>query len=94
MARRTSRALDAVDEATLVRFEEVQGETLVASEKIVAVQRLAQTGMGGQALLHRMAEVYAAADPVLLDDVRFFGDIAKIAAGEIIADTVAELRQL
>ena len=88
VSRRTARALTNLEERTLLRVADVQGEGYVATEKVKEVDRLVREAMTGQAMLRKWGEVLSTNDPVTAGDMLFLGDIAKMAKGEIIADTV------
>ncbi len=88
LSRRTSRALTTLEERTLLRVADVQATGYVQTEKVKEVDRLVREGMTGQAMLRKWGDVLATDDPLTAGDMIFLGDIAKMATGEIIADTV------
>ncbi len=88
MSRRTSKALTALEERTLVRAAGVQAEGYVQIEKTKEIDRLAREAISGQAMLRRWADTLAAGDPFLADEMKFFTDMARLGKGEIIADTI------
>lgn len=88
VSRPTGRALAALDESSLVRVAGVEAECYVQVEKMKAVDHLARTAMGGQAMLRRWADTLAAGDPFVADELKFFTDVARMGKGEIIADTI------
>jgi hypothetical protein len=87
-------AVTRIEQQTLVRCAEVEGESIVQGEKLREVDRLAHDAMSGQALLYAWEGHWAGDDPVLRSELHFFSDVAKVAKGEIIADTVMSLRRL
>ncbi len=91
--RNTQRALAQVNQETLVRVAKVQGEAIVQGEKIHEIDRLAHDAMNGQALLYGWETHLAGDDPVLRNELHFFSDMAKLAKGEVIADTIVALRR-
>jgi hypothetical protein len=80
--------LDVVGHRTLVRMAEVQGESLVQTEKVCEIDHLTRAAMGGQAMLRTWADTLAHGDVFLADELKFFTDVAKMGKGEIIADTI------
>ncbi len=86
--RQTSRALASLEQRTVVRLADVQAEGLVAVEKTRELDHLTRTAMGGQAMPRRWADTLAAGDPFVADDLKYFTDLARMAKGEVIADTV------
>jgi hypothetical protein len=88
--RRTSRALSTVQRNTLVRMASVQAYAIVQNEKLHEIDRLTREAMSGQAMLSRWAATLAQGDPFLVDDLKFFTDVAKMGKGEIIADTISD----
>ncbi len=88
-SRQTTRALARLEHQTLVRLAGVQAEGLVQMEKAREIDQLAREAMTGQAMLRRWADTLAAGDPFVADELKVFGDIARAAKAEIIADTVA-----
>ena len=82
----------AIEHRTIVRIANIQAEGFVATEKSREVDRLAHTAMSGQALLKGWANQLAGNDLGLIDDMRFFTDMAKLGKGEIIADAIDTFR--
>lgn len=91
--RRTARELTSIERQTLTRIASVRGHTLVQAEKVNEIDRLTREAMSGQAMLTRWSQTLAQGDPFITDDLKFFTDIAKMAKGEIIADTVSSFSQ-
>ncbi|HVF74604.1 MAG TPA: hypothetical protein VM938_06105 [Acidimicrobiales bacterium] len=88
LLRQTGRNLARVEHRTIVRLANVQAEGLVQSEKLHEVDHLTRQAMSGQAMLARWRDTLAAGDPFVTDELKFFTDIARMAKGEIIADTI------
>lgn len=91
--RRTARALVTIERETLTRMARVRGDAVVQVEKTHEIDRLAREAMSGQAMLTRWGQTLAQGDPFIADDLKFFSDIAKMAKGEIIADTATSFCQ-
>jgi hypothetical protein len=91
--RRTSRALSTVQRNTLMRMASVQAHAIVQTEKLHEIDRLSREAMSGQAMLNRWAATLAQGDPFLVDELKFFSDIAKMGKGEVIADTISDFCQ-
>lgn len=85
--RRAARELAVVERQTVTRMARVRGDAIVQSEKVHEIDRLAREAMSGQAMLTRWGQTLAQGDPFINDDLKFFTDLAKMAKGEIIADT-------
>jgi hypothetical protein len=94
IVRDSQRALAQINQDTLIRVAQVQGEGIVQGEKLHEIDRLAHDAMAGQALLYGWETHLAGEDPVLRHELHFFSDMAKLAKGEVIADTVASLRRI
>jgi len=92
--RQSQLAAARIEQQTLVRCAEVQGEGIVQGEKLHEIDRLVHDAMSGQALLYGWECHLAGEDPVLRSELRYFADTAKLAKGEVIADTVTSLRRL
>lgn len=88
-SRQTSRALARLDHQTLMRLAAVQADGLVQAEKLYEIDHLAREAMTGQTLLRRWADTLAAGDPFVADELKVFGDLARVAKSEIISDTIA-----
>jgi hypothetical protein len=88
ITRRTSRALTALEERTIVRMAVVQAEGMVQGEKVREIDHLTREAMSGQAMLRKWADTLAHGDPLLHDELQFFSDMARMGKGEIIADTI------
>lgn len=91
--RRTARSLSTIEHQTLTRMARVRGEAMVQVEKSHEIDRLVREAMSGQAMLTRWSQTLAQGDPFIVDDLRFFADLAKMAKGEIIADTASSFCQ-
>ena len=85
-SRRSRQVVAGVNEQNVVRAADIRGEALVQGERLRSIDRLAREAVGGQALLNGSQKHLAAGDLVLYDDLKFFGDMAKLAKGEVIAD--------
>lgn len=91
--RRTARSLSTIERQTLTRMARVRGDAMVQVEKTHEIDRLAREAMTGQAMLTRWSQTLAQGDPFIADDLKFFSDLAKMAKGEIIADTASSYCQ-
>lgn len=92
LPRATSRALQAIDQRTIVRVGELHAEATVEVEKVDQVDRLVDKAMMSHAFLHARANALAGNDPLLGDELRFFTDMSRLAKGELIADFVDRVR--
>jgi hypothetical protein len=88
VSRASGRALTQVEERTLIRIARVQSEGMVQGEKIRELTHLGRNAETDHALLYKWANTLAAGDPMLHDELRFFGDMVRMGMGEIIADTI------
>jgi len=91
--RRTARGLNSIQRRTVLRMAEVQGHAMVQTEKVHEIDRLTREAMSGQAMLNQWASTLAQGDPFMVDDLKFFRDLAKMGKGEIIADTISDFCQ-
>jgi len=91
--RRTTRALIALEQQTVVRAAAVQAHAIVQNEKLHEIDHLTREAMSGQALLNQWAGTLAHGDPFLADELKFFTDVARMGKGEIIADTISDFCQ-
>ena len=92
--RAVTRGLGVISFQTTMRIASVQGDGIVQSEKMREVDRVTQAAMNGQALLAKWRDTLAGADPMLQDELKFFTDVARMGKGEIILDTISNLRRL
>lgn len=88
LERSTLVQMVSIQSRTMVRTATVQSESIVATAKIQEMDRLAREAMSGQAMLRRWADTLAQNDPFLADELKFFTDTARLAKGEILADTM------
>lgn len=72
----------------LARAHQAHVDGSVAAVKLTEIDRLARVAMSGQLMLNRWALTLAEGDPMAVDDLRFFSDIAKMGKGELIANTI------
>ena len=84
----SSWQLSSMERRTRYRLAAVQAESFVQQAKINEVQHVVREAMNGQALLHGWANTLAAGDPLLGEEMRYFTELSRLGAGEIIADTV------
>lgn len=91
--RRTARGLSSIERQTILRIANVQGHAMVQTEKVHEIDRLTREAMSGQAMLNQWASTLAQGDPFMVDDLKFFRDLAKMGKGEIIADTISDYCQ-
>lgn len=89
LPRPTAKALARLEHQTTMRLANVQAEAIVQNEKLHEIDRLSREAMSGQAMLRRWADTLAAGDPFLADELKFFGDLARMGKGEVIADTIS-----
>lgn len=82
------RDLARAERQMIVRQANVQVEEAVQVEKLHAIDHLAREAMIGQAMLQRWGSTLAAGDPFVSEDMKLYLDIAKLAKGEILSDTV------
>src|SRR5579862_8350642 len=89
--RQGQLALARIQQTTLLRCAEVQAEAIVQGEKLHEIDRLVDDAISDQAFLYAREGHWAGEDPVLRSDLHFFSDMAKLAKGELIGDTVTVL---
>ncbi|HLX87236.1 MAG TPA: hypothetical protein VKR22_02070 [Acidimicrobiales bacterium] len=92
--RQGQLALARIQQTTLLRCAEVQAEAIVQGEKLHEIDRLVDDAISDQAFLYAREGHWAGEDPVLRSDLHFFSDMAKLAKGELIGDTVTVLRRI
>jgi hypothetical protein len=88
LSRQTVRELAVVERRTLVRLANVQAEGIVQTEKLKEAGHVAREGMSTQAMLGQWRDVLAHGDLLTADELRFYTDLFRVGAGEIIADTI------
>jgi hypothetical protein len=88
LLRQTTRALDRLDQRSVLRVAAVQAEGMVQTEKVHEIDHLTREAMTGHAMLSQFRDVLAHGDLLLADELRFFSDMARIGSGEVIADTI------
>lgn len=94
MSRRLSKALAQMQGSTLVRQAAVRGEAIVAREKVDELAFVTWKAMDAHVMLDAWAHHRAGENPVLLDELRFFKDTARLGMGEIVADVVDKFRRM
>ncbi len=94
LPRRINRDLAEIEGGTLLRVASVRGEAMVGREKLDEIDFLTWKAMSGHVMLDGWAKHLAGENPVLLDELRFFKDTARLGKGEVIADTIDKFRRM
>jgi hypothetical protein len=94
LPRQAERAIARIEGGTVVRATLVRAEAIVAAEKMEEIDFLTWKAMSGHAMLRGWAHQLADDDPVLLDELRFFKDTARLGKGEIVADVIDKFRHI
>ena len=92
--RRLARELVEVESKTIVRIAQVQSEGLIHTEKLREVDRLAREAMTGHVMLVAWSNHLAGESPVLVDELRFFTEMARLGKGELLADSIETFRKV
>jgi hypothetical protein len=89
-----TRGLETAQGKTLIRGADVHNEAIVAGGKVDELTFVALKAMSNHAMLDGWSNQLAGDNPVLADDLRFYKDMARLGAGEVIADLVDKFRRL
>lgn len=88
------RSVTAIESAAIQRLAAVRANEAVDTEKLNAIDHFTQVAMDGQVFLRARANHLAGDDILMAEELRFFTDSAKLAKGQVIADSVRRLRYL
>lgn len=92
--RRTAMSLASIERNTVLRLASVAGESMVQCEKLREIDRQAAVAMTGQAMLGELASCLSRNDPIRLDEIRAFADMARLIKLDMISDSAQRLRRL
>lgn len=83
-----ARVLSRIENQAMVRMATVRAEGIVQHEKVAELNSLTREAITGYTFLRKWADQLSGPDMLLADELRFFTDVARMGAGEIIADTI------
>ena len=92
LPRALGRELINIEGDAALRLATVRAETIIAREKLSELDYLTWKAMSGHAMLAGWAHHLAGDDPVLMDELRFFQDTARLGKAGIISDTIDSFR--
>jgi hypothetical protein len=88
LERRTAQDIARIEHEAMVKVAANRALAIEVSEMIHEVNAVTHEAMTGHAMLVRWSDALAQGDPIVSSDMRFFTDVARLGAGEIIADLV------
>lgn len=91
LERTVRRQLARLEANTLVQVANVQAEGYVRTAKIHEVTACTAAAMTDHAQLADRANILAAGDPILADELRFYRDAARLGHGHLLASFVETL---
>ncbi|MBV9821447.1 MAG: hypothetical protein JO144_04325 [Actinobacteria bacterium] len=94
LPRRTRRALARLDDRTSLRVAGTQAVADVNAAKADAVGFVAQRGMQNVAFLSQVEQTLGQTVPIAVSRLQAIGDLATLGIGQVVTDTVHELRRL
>ncbi len=93
VARQVGRALSRIDAEASVRVAKVDAQAAVQAAKIDVVLLTTQRAMQGTALVSQLEQQLGQAVPLAVTRLQAISDLATLAMGQIIADTVTKLQR-
>lgn len=93
-AKVTDRALIQLDTQTMLRGRSAQATGDLQAVKVDAVAQVAQRAMQCVAFTSQVEQQLGQVVPLSVTRLQAIGDLAALAMGEIITDTVTKLRHL
>jgi hypothetical protein len=94
VSRSTGRALTRVQDQTWMALAVVEAEADIHAAKVDAVGFVAQRGMQDVAFLSQVEQTLSQTVPLAASRLQAIGDLATLGIGQVITDTVSELRRL
>ncbi len=93
LTRRTGRALQQVKEQTAVQIAQVEARADIDASKIDAVTVVAQRAMQGVAFVSQIEQQLGQAVPIAVTRLQAVGDLATLAMGQVVTDSMTKLRR-
>lgn len=94
ISRRAGRTLQQVGEHTSVQIARVEGRADIQAAQVDAVAAVTQRAMQGVAFISQMEGQLGQAVPLAVTRLQAIGDLAALAMGQVVTDTVTKLRRL
>lgn len=94
VTRRTGRALQSVNEHTTVQIAKAEGRADIQAAQVDGVAAVTQRAMQGVAFISQMEGQLGQVVPLAVTRLQAVGDIAALAMGQIVSDTVTKLRRI
>lgn len=94
VSRRTGRALQHMGDHTSVQIARVESRADIQTAQVDAVAAVTQRAMQGVAFISQMEGQLGQAVPLAVTRLQAVGDLAALAMGQVITDTVTKLRRI
>jgi len=94
LSRQTQRSLTRLDEQTEIAVAVVQAEADISASKVDAVGHVAQRAMQDVVFLSQIEQMLGQSVPLSAGRLRAIGDLATLGIGQVVTDSVIQLRRL
>jgi hypothetical protein len=94
VSRQVGRALARIDGNTNVQVAQVEGRAEIQAAQVDAVSAVAQRAMQGVAFISQIEGQLGQAVPLAVTRLQAVGDLAALAMGQVVTDTVTHLRRM
>lgn len=92
-SRQLGRALARVEDDTAVKVAQVDARADIQAAQVDAVAAVAQRAMQGVAFVSQMEQQLGQTVPLAVTRLHAVGDLATLAMGQVVTDTVTKLRR-
>lgn len=94
LSRKVGRNLAQIDGQTNLQIARVQAQADVQAAQVDGVAAVAQRAMQGVAFVSQIEQQLGQAVPLAVSRLQAIGDLATLAMGQVVTDTVTKLRRL
>jgi hypothetical protein len=92
-SRQLGRSLARIEDDTAVQIARVEARADIDASKIDAVTVVAQRAMQGVAFVSQIEQQLGATVPIAVTRLQAIGDLATLAMGQVVTDSVSKLRR-
>jgi len=92
LSRRTSRGLSQIQSGSSLAIARVEARTDIQAAQVDAVAAVAQRAMQGIAFVSQVEQQLGQVVPLAVTRLQAIGDLAALGMGQVLADTVHQVR--
>lgn len=93
VSRPLGRALARIEDDTAIQIARVEARADIDASKVDAVTVVAQRAMQGVAFVSQIEQQLGQAVPIAVTRLQAVGDLATLAMGQVVTDSVTKLRR-